>query len=166
MTSARFTPWLVASLRRGFWAPALVLTFWAVAAKGFAAYLRWPWLDMPTHFLGGVAAAYFIDVCAVNATPFLGPLHRIFRAFLAFGLVAVCAVSWEFAEYASDMFLGSHLNLGVEDTLHDLFFGLAGGLCGALLSLFRAQLSTEPQDVTWVPNQRLERPVTRSSDAP
>ena len=152
MTNARVTPWLIESLRQGFWAPGLVLVFWALAAKGFAAYLRWPWLDMPTHFFGGIAAAYFIDVCVLNAGRLLGPLHRVFRVLLAFGLVAVCAVLWEFAEYGSDTFLGSHLNLGVEDTLHDLAFGLAGGLCGALLSAFRTKPRIAPQVQAWVPN--------------
>jgi hypothetical protein len=158
MTNARVTLWLNASLRQGFWAPALVLVFWALAAKGFAAYLRWPWLDMPTHFLGGVSAAYFIDVCALNAASLFGPLHRVFRVLVAFGLVAACAVFWEFAEYGSDTFLGSHLNLGVEDTLHDLAFGLTGGLCGALISVFRTKATIAPQAQPWVPNKRLERP--------
>lgn len=150
-------PWLVASLRQGFWAPGLVLVFWAVAAKAFAAYLRWPWLDMPTHFIGGVAAAYFVDVCALQATAFLGPLHRLFRVLLAVGLVGTFAVLWEFAEYGSDRFLGSHLNLGVEDTLHDLFFGLAGGLCGALLSAFRTRPSSAPQAAASAPETHRER---------
>jgi hypothetical protein len=38
------------------------------------------------------------------------------------------AVFWEFAEYASDRLQGTHLNLGVEDTLHDLLMGMLGGL--------------------------------------
>lgn len=31
-----------------------------IATKGFEAYLHLPWLDIPMHFFGGVAIAYFL----------------------------------------------------------------------------------------------------------
>lgn len=121
--------WLTTTLRQALWAPGLVLMFWAIAAKGFDAYIRHPNLDIPTHLFGGLASAYFFDVGIANLRESLGQIHVVFRLALSFSLVAVIAIWWELAEFLSDYFLGSHLNLGVADTLGDLFFGLAGAAC-------------------------------------
>jgi hypothetical protein len=119
---------VIGTIKRAGWAPLLVLVFWATAAKVFQAYLKWPWLDMPTHFFGGAAAAYFVSTLVLNLRPVVGAVHMAIRLALSFGAVATAAVCWEFAEYASDRLQGTHLNLGVEDTLHDLLMGLLGGL--------------------------------------
>ena len=47
------TALLSRTLKQAAWAPVAVFIFYAVAAKGFNAYLLHPWLDMPTHFCGG-----------------------------------------------------------------------------------------------------------------
>ena len=114
-------PWRWLSL------PALVLAFWAVAAKGFDAYLLYPWLDVPTHFSGGIAGVCCVDAFLLRLRPLTGRVHAAVRLALAFGLLACAAIGWEFLEYLSDFFLRTHLNLGVADTLSDLFFGLLGG---------------------------------------
>lgn len=64
--------------------PALVLMLWAVAARGFDAYLLYPWRDAPTHFAGGIAGVYCIDALLVALRPWTGrmksanrqPFHR------------------------------------------------------------------------------------------
>jgi len=124
ITDAR--SWLAATLRQAGWAPLLVLVFWAIAAGVFNAYDRYPSLDMPTHFCGGISIAYLTSVGVVRLAPLLGAIHPLLRAALAIGATAVAAIVWEFMEYLSDLFLGTHLNLGVRDTLSDLFFGLLG----------------------------------------
>src|SRR5277367_553122 len=123
MSTTTLRVWVTATLRQAFWAPGLVLVFWAVAAKGFNAYIKYPNLDIPTHLFGGLASAYFFDVCIQNLREPFGSIHIYFRLALSFGLVGVIAIFWEFGEFLSDRFLGSHLNLGVPDTLGDLFFG-------------------------------------------
>jgi hypothetical protein len=75
-----------------------------------------------------VAFAYFVSSLEANLQSVVGPVHMAVRLALAFGAVATMAVCWEFAEYASDRLQGTHLNLGVEDTLHDLLMGMLGGL--------------------------------------
>ncbi len=117
----RIIPWRALSL------PTLVLAFWAVAAKGFDAYLRYPWLDVPTHFAGGIAGVYSVDAFLLRLRPWTGRVHAAVRLGLAFGLLACAAIGWEFLEFLSDYFLWTHLNLGVADTLSDLLFGLVGG---------------------------------------
>jgi hypothetical protein len=149
--------WITGSLRQALWAPALVLLFWATAAKGFGAYLRYPWLDMPTHFFGGVASAYFFDVCLANLNPVLGPIHALLRLALSFSLVAVAAIVWECLEYLSDLLLGSHLNLGVTDTLSDLLFGLLGALCFVVARLVRGRPLAPARDGRPVTDERPRR---------
>ena len=128
---------LEGTLRRAFWAPALVLLFWAVAAKGFDAYVLHPWLDMPTHFAGGVAIAYFVDTAVSQLERVLGPIHRVFRLTLSFAVTGIAAIWWEFLEFVSDVTLGTKMNLGVTDTLSDLLFGLLGGSGFVALVLWR-----------------------------
>lgn len=132
-------------MRQAFWAPGLVLIFWAVAAKGFNAYIRFPNLDIPTHLFGGLASAYFFDTGVLNLRHVWGSIHPYFRLALAFGFVAVIAIFWEFGEFLSDLWWGSHLNLGVSDTLSDLFFGLLGAGGFVVLRLVQRQIGADEQ---------------------
>lgn len=119
--------WLFQSFRKAAWAPSSVLVFYAVAAKGCDAYIRWPNLDIPTHFFGGAAIAYFFAVAIEHGEPLFGSVPRGVRLALALGLTAIAAIGWELMEFLSDQWLGSRMNLGVTDTLSDLFFGVSGG---------------------------------------
>ena len=119
--------WLIPSLRRAAWAPLTVLAFYAVAAKALDAYIHYPWLDMPTHFFGGMAATYFYLVAARHALqPALSAAGAI--PLLAIGQTAMTAILWEFLEYLADILFGTQMVLGSTDILRDLFFGLAGAL--------------------------------------
>jgi hypothetical protein len=63
---------LLHTFRDAAWAPITVIIFYAIAARGFDAYLRYPWLVMPTHFFGGVAITYFFLAASRHAQPVLG----------------------------------------------------------------------------------------------
>ena len=128
--------WIIESLKNSGLALLLVLAFWAIAAKGFDAYILYPWLDMPTHFAGGMAFSFFVITALECAERYIGNTPTIVRSLTAIGLTACMAVIWEFLEFVSDQFLSSHLNLGVQDTLSDLFFGLAGACVTVLITLF------------------------------
>jgi hypothetical protein len=130
--------WLSATFRQAAWAPIAVFIFYAVAAKGFHAYLLYPWLDMPTHFFGGAAMAYFFIAAIGFSQPLIGAIPPLAQRVMAVGLTMIVAVIWEFLEYASDVFRGSKMNLGVADTLMDLFLGLLGGTVAAGLARLRA----------------------------
>lgn len=116
------------SFKKAAWAPLAVFIFYAVAAKAFNAYILFPWLDMPTHFLGGVAITYFFLTLIFYYQKISGPVPQIFQYISAVGLTAVTAIVWEFLEYGSDCLLETKMNLGTADTLKDLFFGLLGAL--------------------------------------
>jgi hypothetical protein len=120
--------WIKKTFRQSAWAPLAVFIFYAVAAKGFNAYIVFPWLDMPTHFCGGMAITYFYLVAITYSQVVIGDIPKLVQSLLALGLTAITAVVWEFLEYFSDMALDTKMNLGVADTLSDLFFGLIGGV--------------------------------------
>lgn len=132
--------WLHSTLHQAAWAPIAVFIFYAIAAKGFNAYLLYPWLDMPTHFFGGLAMTYFFRVCAAHSQRVLGSIPLPVQSALSIGLTAIVTVMWEFLEYGSDMLFGTKMNLGVSDTLSDLFFGFFGG---AVALILRPRLGAE-----------------------
>jgi len=125
--------WLIRTFRQAAWAPLTIFVFYAVAAKGFYAYILFPWLDMPTHFFGGVAITYFFYTGTGYAQAMVGRIPPVIQMFLSLGLTAITAVVWEFLEFLSDTLLGTKMNLGVSDTLSDLFFGLLGGVIAVTL---------------------------------
>jgi hypothetical protein len=120
--------WLRNTFQQAAWAPCIVFIFYAIVAKGFNAYIIYPWLDIPTHFCGGVAITYFFLVATTHSQLLIGHIPRLVHLLLSLGLTAITAVVWEFLEFSSDIALGTKMNLGVFDTLSDLFFGLLGGI--------------------------------------
>ncbi len=132
--------WLQSTFRQAAWAPLAVFIFYAVAAKGFNAYIQYPWLDMPTHFCGGMAITYFFAVAIACAQTRIGAIPKLVQLLLSVGLTAVTAVVWEFLEFSSDFILGTKMNLGVSDTLSDLFFGLLGAVVVAIRLAFPSRV--------------------------
>lgn len=122
--------WTLTSLRRAAWAPALVFAIHLVALLGFDFYNLFPEFDIPMHFAGGVAIAYFCGVCYREAAPLglLGqPSSNVFPPMIL-GLTSLAAVVWEFAEFVADRQFGTHTQPGLADTLLDLLMGLLGGI--------------------------------------
>jgi hypothetical protein len=121
MKKSRFLPWIARTLRDGGWAPVLVLGAHVLASRVLPGYESYPDLDLPMHFLGGVAIAFFFHVAFRHASRYhvLAPYHR---------LTCAAAVFWEFAEFLSDRYLGSHAQDGIPDTMVDMALGIGGGL--------------------------------------
>lgn len=115
-------------LRRASWAPLLVFGLHLLASST-ALYLRWPALDVPMHFGGGVAIACFFRCALIEAVAArwlaLGALEL---ALMVFGLTCAAAVGWECAEYVSDRLLLSRAQLSLSDTLSDMLLGIGGGI--------------------------------------
>lgn len=126
------------TLRKSAWAPLLVLLFYAAAIKSFDAYLRWPNLDIPTHFAGGMAITYFYATLLGEAQIRIGITPALIRNLCAWGMTAITAIAWEFMEFGMDYFLGTRTVLGVQDTLSDLFFGLTGGALSIVMMRLQA----------------------------
>jgi hypothetical protein len=117
-------------LRRSGWAPISVVLFHAAVAIGLDAYTRFPPLDIPMHFVGGVAIAYFFSGC-FTALPdgFIEPKHRRWAEFVVVAaLTTTAAVVWEFAEFLADAFLAAGSQRGLDDTMLDMAMGMLGGV--------------------------------------
>ncbi|HKH44324.1 MAG TPA: hypothetical protein VKM72_06655 [Thermoanaerobaculia bacterium] len=124
-----FFLWLLQTLRRAAWAPVVVFGLHEVSARlGF--YRAWPPLDIPIHFLGGIAIALFFGQAyrAAEEMDLLGQPAEILYGVTVFALTCSSAVFWEFTEFLSDRYLGSHMQGGLEDTLGDMLVGIVGGL--------------------------------------
>jgi len=120
---------LVGSIRAA-WAPVLVFGLHVFISRVLNAYLLFPPLDIPMHFFGGVAIAYFFANClrALPAGAISSWLRPWLVAAMVFALTATATVFWEFAEFFSDQLFGTHAQLGLGDTLLDMALGVAGGL--------------------------------------
>ena len=100
-----------------------------IAASVVDLYALYPWLDMPSHFAGGIAVTHFFRVALANAQAKIGRIPRAVQLALSLGLTVIAAVVWELLEYLSDVALGTTMTLGTADTLSDLLFAMLGSLC-------------------------------------
>jgi len=135
--------WIKSTLAEAGWAPFSVFCVYAVAAKGFNAYCLYPWLDMPTHYIGGITITYFFLAAIRNSERLIGSTPRIIQFLLAVGLTAITAEAWEFLEYLSDYFLATNINLRVKDTLCDLFFGLLGSITTIAYAAIKVRVASK-----------------------
>jgi hypothetical protein len=121
---------LRALLRRAAWAPIVVFSAHLIVSRGMHAYLRWPPLDVPMHFLGGVAIAFFFErtLGVLRGARWLEAAGPRLDGLLLIALLCSSTVVWEFAEFGSDRLIGTQAQLGLEDTLADMAVGIAGGL--------------------------------------
>jgi len=132
MNKQQLVNWVVVTLRESAWAPLSVVAVYLVGLI-FHLYDLFPPLDVPTHFMGGVAITYFYRSAIRNSQSFAGDVPLAVQILLAFTCTGTTTVLWEFYENIVDYFLGTHMVLGLTDTLKDMFLGLSGALILSLL---------------------------------
>lgn len=76
--------WIENSLREAAWAPLLVVGIHVMALRVFNTYKRFPYLDLPMHFFGGIVMAFFFHRASINASAQATVLfdHRVRRGVL------------------------------------------------------------------------------------
>jgi len=124
--------WFAVTLKESAWAPLGVVGLYLIGLV-FHVYDSYSWMDIPTHFLGGIAITYFYRVAIRNSQEFLGDIPLPIQVLLAFTATGTTAVFWEFYENTFDLLFHTHMVLGLFDTIKDLFDGILGAL---VLSLF------------------------------
>ena len=136
---------LTHTLRRAAWAPIVVFGIHEVSAR-LNYYRAWPPLDIPMHFLGGIAIAFFFGQAyrAAEEMDLLGRPGEILYGVMVFALTCSSTVFWELAEFLSDRYLGSHMQGGLEDTLGDMLVGILGGLTFLGVSVLTRSASQSP----------------------
>lgn len=100
-----------------------VLLLHAMAAEVFG---HEPHVDPLMHLLGGAAAGFFFYRMGCSEPRFFGSLSPIGLAAVSLGLTTVVALNWEFAEFLSDIYLGTHTHTSISSTLRDLLNGQIG----------------------------------------
>lgn len=124
--------WIGATLRESAWAPLGVLAFYAIGLA-LGLFKMFPPLDIPTHFMGGVAITYFFRSAIKHSQKFLGDIPALIQIIFAFTCTGTTIILWEFYENAFDFLFGTTMVRGLEDTIVDMFVGLTGALVLSLL---------------------------------
>jgi hypothetical protein len=124
--------WITDTLREAAWAPLSVFGSYLLGLA-LDLYDLFPPLDIPTHFIGGVAITYFYRVAIRHSQKFVGEIPLAIQILFAFACTGTTTILWEFSENILDFFLGTDMVRGLQDTILDLFLGLLGAL---VISLF------------------------------
>jgi hypothetical protein len=124
-------------VRKGIGLPFIVFVLHEICAHVAGnLYDLWPPLDIPMHFLGGVAIAYFgaVFLKQCSAYGFVQIHSELMTLALILALTLSAATLWEYAEWISDRVLGTQAQKGLDDTLLDTVVGLCGGILFVLVS--------------------------------
>ena len=127
MDKKQLVNWMSITLREAAWAPLSIIAFYAI---GLALHLYdlFPPLDLPSHLLGGVAITYFFRSAIKNSQSLVGDIPIPIQIVFAFACTGTTIIFWEFYENLLDLFFGTHMVRGLEDTIMDMFLGLLGAL--------------------------------------
>ena len=106
--------------------------FYAIGLA-FGLFDLYPPLDIPTHFMGGVAITYFYRSAIRNSQKVVGDIPFPIQVILAITSTGTTTILWEFYENIMGRFFGFNMVRGMEDTIVDMAMGLSGAL---VLSLF------------------------------
>ena len=128
----QFIDWVYATLKESAWAPLSVVGFYAIGLA-FGLFDLYPPLDIPTHFMGGVAITYFYRSVIRNSQKVVGDIPFPIQVILAITSTGTTTILWEFYENFIDHFFGFQTVRGLEETIVDMAMGLSGAL---VLSLF------------------------------
>ena len=118
-------PIITRVLRDAAWAPLAVLILHALLGSVLG---HEPYVDPTMHFLGGAAAAFFVRHASRVAGRLLGGPTQYALDLLAFGSTCAIALFWEFGEFASDQYFGTHIQRSLENTMRDLVLGVSGAV--------------------------------------
>jgi hypothetical protein len=127
LTRKQVTDWILLSLREAAWAPLTVIGFYLLGLLT-GVYDRYPPLDIPTHFFGGVAITYFYRAAIRSSQALFGEIPNPIQVTFAFTATGTTIILWEFYEVILDFFFQAHNVLGLADTIKDMFVGLLGAL--------------------------------------
>lgn len=126
-SKTKILEWIITALRESAWAPLAVVGFYLIGLA-LGLFDLFPPLDIPTHFMGGVAITYFFRSAIKHSQKFLGDIPALVQILFAFTCTGTTIILWEFYENAFDFLFGTTMVRGLEDTIVDMFVGLLGAL--------------------------------------
>jgi hypothetical protein len=128
----KFTDWILSTLRESAWAPLAVVGFYVIGLA-LGLFDMYPPLDIPTHFMGGVAITYFYRSAIRNSQKVVGDIPFPIQVILAITSTGTTTILWEFYENFIDHFFGFQTVRGLDETIVDMAMGLSGALVLSLL---------------------------------
>jgi hypothetical protein len=141
--------------RVGGWAPFTVFVIHVISAKVFNLYKVWPEYDVPMHFAGGFAFAFFVSQLFQELPRGMVQRSRsvVLELLLIGSLTATAAVFWEFFEFTVDQIFGRNIQVSLQNTMKDLAMGIIGSM--AYIAIRAKQLrvsSSEFKEITkdWI----------------
>lgn len=94
--------------------------------------------DALMHYSGGLAITYAAYRTIGKLACWFGTQHGMARVFIAFTTGCTAAVLWELIEFGSDVFLATHVQKSLHETMLDLVFGVTGATTFSVFAwLFR-----------------------------
>lgn len=147
------TSWKI--FKVGGWAPFTVFALHVLLGKGFHVYDVWPPIDVPMHFAGGFAFAFFVSRCFQELPRGMVQRSRIviLELLLIGSLTATAAVFWEFFEFSLDQIFKSNIQVSLQNTMKDLAMGVMGSMAFIAIRARQIRLGcTELIEITkdWV----------------
>ena len=146
----------------GGWAPLLVFTIHVFVSAVLRLYTRWPNADIPMHFSGGLAIAFFVSRCFQ-----LLPRESIKRSrvvlleLLLIGSITVSATAfWEFSEFFADQLFGTNAQVSIANTMQDMILGILGAIF--IISIRIRQLRMGISELREVTHEWMLGQVSRS----
>ncbi len=117
-------------LKIGGWLPLTVFSTHVFLSRVIHLYDIFPPMDIPMHFAGGLAIAFFISKCfQILPRDYIKKSRvSLLEIVLIGSLTASTAVFWEFAEFTFDQFFGTNIQISLANTIQDLVMGIFGAL--------------------------------------
>ncbi len=131
------------ALRKAAWAPLFVVGVHGVLSRILGLYGSYPWLDVPMHFVGGVAMAYFLGhaLAFAHGGGLLGQPNRALLVLAWIASASTVTILWEFLEFTTDRLGLTRAQASVADTMLDFLMGILGSLAYAACARWKL-----PQD--------------------
>ncbi|MEK6760343.1 MAG: hypothetical protein AABX93_00280 [Nanoarchaeota archaeon] len=122
----------------GFFIFPVFVILWNAIFVMTGLYDKFLWLDIPMHFIGGIAVAYsfLLTLDYLHREKYL-KLNKLFLFIFSVSLASLFAVGWEFYEFLTQLFTGIIYQPSIADTMKDLFLGLLGGASASLIFILR-----------------------------
>jgi len=139
----------------GGWAPFTVFVIHVISAKVFNLYELWPEFDVPMHFAGGFAFAFFVSQLFQELPRGLVQRSRsvVLELLLIGSLTVTAAVFWEFFEFTLDQIFKSNIQISLQNTMKDLAMGIIGSMAFIVIRAKQLQVgSSELKEITkdWI----------------
>ena len=112
--------------------PLLVLIL-HIFATVTGLYDKFAWFDIPMHLLGGASVA----LSAFFILKRSDPLPLWVTMALMIGGASIMAIGWEWFEFILDHYAHTVTQLGLFDTLKDLYDGVSGATIVAIIMMVK-----------------------------